>query len=109
MRGIETESRVGLDAIVEAAAEYMGGDAVENEIAERIRLEMHRAVTGEVGDLQIGIAELLLQRDDVVEVPLELALTEVGGIEVANTERSELGQLPRVVGDLVILDRDPTD
>ena len=41
MGGIETEGRVLLDAVVEAAAAYIGGDAVENEIAERIWPEMH--------------------------------------------------------------------
>src|SRR5262249_2085704 len=40
---------------------------------------------------------------------LELALFEVGGIEVTNAKGSELGRLPRVVGDLVVLDGDPTD
>src|SRR5215831_10230478 len=109
MRRIETEGGVALHAVVEAAAEYVGGNAVEDEIAERIWLEMHRTIAGEVSDLQIGIGELLLQGDDVVEVPLELALIEVGGIEVANAKGSELGRLPRVVGDLVVLDRDPTD
>src|SRR5215468_12287314 len=70
---------------------------------------MHSAVAGEVGDLQIGISQLLLHRDDVVEVSLELALIEVGGIEVANAKGSESGWLPRVVGNLVVLDRDSTD
>src|SRR5262245_274652 len=70
---------------------------------------MHSAVAGEVRDLHIGISELLLHGDDVIEVSLELALIEVGGIEVANAKGSELGWLPRVVGNLVVLDRDATD
>src|SRR5262245_16879059 len=109
VRWIETEGGVGLHAVVEAAAKDIGGNPVEDEIADEIRLEMHRAVAGEVGDLQIGIGELLLQGDDVVEVPLELALIEIGGIEVANAKGSELWWLPRSIGDLVVLDRNPTD
>jgi hypothetical protein len=98
MHWIEAEGGVGLHAIVEAASEYVGGNAVEDEIAERVWFKMHRAVAGEVGDLQIGIGELLLQGDDVVKVPLELALIEVGGIEVANAKGGEFWRLPRVVG-----------
>ena len=105
VRRVQAIGPVGLDAIEEAAAKHIRCDPVEYEVADRIRFEMQAAVAREIGDLQIGVLELLLQRYHAIEVLLELRLIERRGIEIGEAEDGkELRRLPRIVGDLIVLD-----
>ena len=47
---------------------------------------MQGAVAGEIGDLQIRVLELLLQRYDAVEALLELSLIQSCGIKIGEAE-----------------------
>ena len=99
-----------MHAIEEAAAKHIRCDAVENKVADRIGFKMQGAVAGEIGDLEIRVLELLLQRYHAVEVLLELSLIQSCGIKIGEAEDGqELGRLPRIVGDLIFLDGEAGD
>ena len=105
VRRVQAIGAVRLDAIEEAAAKHIRCDPVEDKVADRIRFEMQGAVAGEIGDLQIGILELLLQSDHAVEALLELTLIERRGIKIGEPEDGKkLRRLSRIVGDLIFLD-----
>src|SRR6266700_2850342 len=110
VRVAEANSRIFLDAVEEAAAIDIRRDPVEDEVADRVRREMHRGVAAEVGHLQVDIVDLLLQRDHVVVIAFVLALVEQGGIEAVDdraVERKagESRRLPGIVGDLELAQR----
>ena len=110
VRVVEANSRIFLDAVEEAAAIDIRRDPVEDEVADRVRREMHRGVAAEVGHLQVDIVDLLLQRGHVVVIAFVLALVEQGGIEAVDdrsVERKtgESRRLPGIVGDLELAQR----
>src|SRR5205823_13741196 len=65
------------------------GDAVEQQIAERVRCEIEAAVALEGGQLEIHRAQLLLQRDDAVMGDLALVLVELRRVEIADAVDGE--------------------
>ena len=61
-------------------------------------MKVQVAVTREIGELPVDVVELLLQRDDVIVVLLELVLIEQGRIEVAHGRRNMCSVRPGVFG-----------
>ena len=51
---VEPIDAVGGDAVGEAAAVNVGSDTVEDEIADRVRDEVHAAVAREIGKLHVS-------------------------------------------------------
>ena len=53
MQLVEPVGGVALDAVDEGAAKDVGCDAIEDDVAKSIRLEVHTVVTGKVGKLRV--------------------------------------------------------
>jgi hypothetical protein len=84
--GIEAIGGIALYTVVEAAAIDVRGDAVEYQVAGHVGQKMHGAVAGESTKSAVRCLELLLQRYDVVEVPLELVLVRVRRTDVGDAD-----------------------
>lgn len=73
----ELISAVSLQAIGETAAVDVGRNAVEHEIADRVRNEMQRAIAGKGRQLQVQPVDRSLHCDHAEGVFLRLVLIEV--------------------------------
>jgi hypothetical protein len=89
VRLIQAESAIGLDAVDDAAAIHVAGDAIEHQVTDRIGRELNGGGSVEVGELEIDIAHRFLQREHAPLVPLHLRLVELRGVEAGDAEGSE--------------------
>src|SRR5215831_8726748 len=81
MRRVEYVGRVALKAVGIGLPADVGGDTVEQEIADRIGNEMQIVVAREIGQLPIKTVDRTLQRQHTVLSLLILPLVELRRIE----------------------------
>ena len=96
---------VALQAVDEGRAIDVGGDAVEDEVADLIGNEMHGRVAREIGELRVDVASGMRQRHDIVEIMLDLVFVEIGGVEPVRSEGRELRLLTGRIRNLELGDR----
>ena len=108
---VDVIGTVALNAVEEGAAEDVGRDAVEQQVADRIGHEMQLAVARIIGKLHVDIVDGSLPGEHAVGVLLVLVLLDVLRIEVADAKGRHAGKrpghrivderLPRIGGNLV--------
>ena len=101
---VETQGGIALQTVDEARPRDVRGDAVEDEIADRVGHEMQGAVALEVGDLTIERTDRLLQRKHVEDRALDLVLVQQRRVEVGRAEGRELRRKAGRIRDLVLRD-----
>ena len=77
---------VALNTIGVGFARYVGGNAVQQEVADRIGREVEEVVTGEIGQLSIKAVRRPLQRQHAELSVLILVLVELRRIEIGDAE-----------------------
>ncbi len=78
---VEEITGVGLQPAGVQRPIHIAGHAVEEQIAHRVRSEMHAAVAAKAGGLKIQIARGFLVGHHAVIILLVLIFIQIGGIE----------------------------
>ena len=103
----DAPGRIFLNAVDDAAAIDVGGDAIEDEIADRIRREMQRARAVEIGNLVVDAVGGFLIGEHVELIEFVLPLVEFRRIEIGDAVGRKGRSLPGIVRNLVAAVRDP--
>ncbi len=73
----DAPSGIFLDAVDKALAVHVRSHAIDNQIAERVRIEVQLAVAVEIGDLKVDVVDRFLVGGDVELVELVLVFVEL--------------------------------
>ena len=95
---VDRVGAITLHAIDEALPLHVGRDTVEDEVAELIGREVQIAVAREVCKLPVDAVDLLLQRDHVVVVLLELRSLSSDELKVCTPNGVKAGSWPGLLG-----------
>ena len=107
MRRIDLIRAVGLDAVGKGLAHDVRGDAVNQQIAKRVRRVVQTVKTREIGNLTVKAVDRSLQRQHAVLRILELVLVEQRRVEGGDAERARdtSVQADRLSGSIGNLER----
>ena len=109
VRRIDFVRAVGLDAVGVGLAHDVRGDAVDQQIAKRVRREMQTVIAGEISNLPVKAVDRPLQRQHAVLRILVLVLVEAGGIEIGDPvgarDRGIASKADRLAGNVGNLKR----
>jgi hypothetical protein len=85
----------------EGSSEDVCGDAVIEEIAQKIGREAHAAQPREIGKLRVDVADGFLNRRDIIIIALNLVHVDQLRWKIAYPKGRERWRLPRRIRNLV--------
>lgn len=94
VRGMNAVCHVALHAVQKARAIDVCGDAVIEEIAQKIGREAHAAQPREIGKLRVDVADGFLNRRDIIIMALNLVLVDQLRWKIAYPKGGERWRLP---------------
>lgn len=88
---------VDWEAVVVLVERVVGGEVADEEVGEEVSDELRVDVDGEVGMLELLVADMdwvvLVRDEDVVAVELEVELAEVVVVDVADDDEDAEGEV----------------